>query len=116
MPDNLSTPVANEFARLTSKQKRFVRKLAGEKLKAEEPIIVLVPVAFVGLGAMLGILAGVAIGHFVLRGHWSLSTLIGCLIGAGIGGDIGWRWFEQKCRTYFGGIMRDREKEISQIV
>jgi hypothetical protein len=115
MPDRSATRVARELAALTSKQKRFVRKLAGEKLKAEEPIIVVIPFAFIGLGAMVGILAGVAVGHFVGHGHTFLSIVICVLVGAGTGGGFGWRWFEQRCRSYFSEIIRDRQKQISQI-
>jgi hypothetical protein len=115
MSDVPSTTVPLEFAKLTRNQKRFVRKLAWETLKEEAQFIVIIPSVIGCLGAIFGIVAGVALGRLVFSQHAFRCFVICVVIGTGAGVWIGRTWLERECRQHFKHIIRDHEGEISRI-
>ena len=115
MPDVPFKTVPLEFARLTKQQKRLVRKLTWETLKAEAPFIVIIPSVIGCLGAIIGIVVGAVLGRLVFSAHPSRSLVVCVVIGAGIGAGIGRRWLEKEFRPHFKAIIRDHEREILQI-
>ena len=115
MPDGRPTPVPLDFDKLTRNQQRLVRKLTWETLKAEAPYIVVIPSVISGLGAVVGLVAGVILGRLAFFNHQFYCALICLVAGTGIGIWIGRRWMETEFRPHFKGIIRDHEREISQI-
>ena len=111
-----SNNVPPEFARLTKKQKRFVRELTWEILKSEAQFIVVIPWVIGCFGALLGIFAGVFLGRVAFPGHMARCVVICLVMGAGIGAWIGWLWLERECQAHFKDIIRENENKISRIV
>jgi hypothetical protein len=116
MPDVRTTPAPLEFASLTKKQKRFVRKLAWESLEGEARFIVIIPWAIGCFGTLIGILAGLFLSRLVFPHRLFLCFVICTALGTGIGAWIGWRWLERECQIRFKNIIRENEDRISQMV
>jgi len=116
MQDVRSNNVPPEYAGLTKKQKRFVRKLTWESLKSEAQFVVIVPWVTGCLGVLMGIFAGVFLGRVAFHGH-RLRCLVICMVmGAGIGTWIGCLWLKRECQSHFKEIIRENIDRISQIV
>jgi hypothetical protein len=117
MPDVRSNTAPREFASLTKKQKRWVRKLAWESLKSEAGFIVVIPWAVGCLGALIGFFPGVVLGHLAYPYHHPTLCFVMCIVmGAGIGAWIGWMWLARECQTRFKNIIKENEDRISRIV
>ena len=111
-----SNNVPPEFARLTKKQKHFVRKRTWESLKSEAQFIVAIPWGLGCLGALIGIFAGVFLCRVAFPIHMFRCVVICVVMGAGIGAWIGWMWLERECQSHFKDIIRENEDRISRIV
>jgi hypothetical protein len=105
-----------EFDGLTKRQKRFVRKLTWEKLKAEAQFIVVIPWVIGCLGALIGIFAGVFLFRLAFPHHLYRCCLICAALGAGIGAWIGRMWLKRECQPHFKNIIRENKDRISKIV
>ena len=116
MPDIQSNNVPPEFARLTKKQKHFVRKLTWEKLQIEARFIVVIPWVIGCLGALIGIFAGVFLCRLAFPNYLFRCFVICAVIGVGIGAWIGRMWLERECQPHFKNIIRENKDRISQIV
>ena len=103
----------SEFEMLNGKQKRLVRRLAWRKLRAYDPAIVLVPVASVFIGVMVGVLFGVAIGRFLLFASHTIPGLIGAFFGAVIGAFASRPLIEQRRRYFYRDVIADNREEIN---
>jgi hypothetical protein len=116
MPDVRSNTAPPEFASLTKKQKRLVRKLAWESLEFESRFIVIIPWAIGCFGALIGILAGVLLSRLAFPHRLVLCFVICTALGTGIGAWMGWLWLERECRLRYKTIIRDNEDRISRMV
>jgi hypothetical protein len=116
MPDIRSNIAPLEFASLTKKQKRWVRKLAWESLKGEAQFIVVIPWVTGCLGAMIGFFAGVFLYRLAFPHHLFRCFVVCAVMGAGIGAWIGRMWLERECQPHFRNAIRGNEDRISRIV
>jgi hypothetical protein len=116
MPDVRSNIVPLEFASLTKKQKRWVRKLAWESLKGEAQFIVVIPWVTGCLGAMIGFFAGAFLCRLAFPDYLFRCFVVCAVIGAGIGAWIGRMWLERECQPHFRDAIRGNEDRISRIV
>jgi hypothetical protein len=116
MPDVLSNTPPLEFAGLTKKQKRLVRKLAWESMEDEARVIVVVPWIIGCTGILIGILVGVFLGRLAFPNHLFRCFVIGLVAGTGIGSWLGWWWLERELQPYLKNIILENKSRILQIV
>jgi len=115
MPDVPVKTVPLEFARLSKQQKRFVRKLTWERLKADAPFVGIVPSVIGCLGALIGIVTGVIFGRLMFFQHSFRCLVICVVVGAGVGAWIGRMWLKRECQPYSKNIIREHRNEIERL-
>jgi len=116
MPDVRTITPPPEFASLTKKQKRLVRKLFWEGLEGEARFIVVVPWVIGCLGILTGIFSGVFLGRLAFPSHRFYCFVICLAVGTGIGAWMGWLWLERELQPHFKNIIKENEDLISRAV
>jgi len=112
MPDVPRKIIPIEFTQLTKQQQCLVRKLTWETLKADAPFVVVIPSIIGGLGALIGIGAGVVLGRQMFFDHSFRCLAVCTVVGTGIGVWIGCTWLKRECQSGFKNIIREHRDEI----
>ena len=100
---------------LNRKQKRYVRRLAQKRLRAYDPAIVLVPIVSAVMGAMVGVLFGIGIGHLLLFESRVVAGLLGALAGAVAGLIVSRPMVEQRRKYFYRDVITENLEDVNNL-
>ena len=103
----------SELDKLNRKQKKFVRRIAWNRLRAYDPAIIFVPIACVVFGAIIGVLLGVGVGAFLLFASRTIPGLVGAAFGGMVGILVSRPMIEQRRRYFYRDVITEHQKQLA---